>query len=249
MNKNHIFRTNFLLTVISITIFLGISEFVLYVWDYQKTVSVKGYSVPHWWVRANPDWVGDFKRFLSAYEGDPTELEKKIGRNLSLLQEDRDLFWKLNGNLQIRAQNLSHPDYAEVLPDWLVRTDELGHRIGGDPTNPGDDRGFRVLFLGDSTTFGWGVDYEDSYPNRLRVRLEEVGVKIQILNSSMIGYSTHQGLTQLKKELQKIHPHFAVVSFGSNDAYFSSMTDENRKRINQNPFVRLRYALNRLRTF
>jgi len=54
--------------------FLGISEFVLYVWDYQKSVSVKGYSVPHWWVRAKPDWVGDFKRFLSAYEGDPAEL-------------------------------------------------------------------------------------------------------------------------------------------------------------------------------
>jgi len=65
----------------------------------------------------------------------------------------------------------------------------------------------------------------------------------------MIGYSTHQGLTQLKKEFQKIHPHFTVVSFGSNNAYFSSMTNENRKRINQNPFVRLRYALNHLRTF
>jgi glycosyltransferase involved in cell wall biosynthesis len=48
---------------------------------------------------------------------------------------------------------------------WTVHTDENGFRVGGQPAPP-DDRPI-ALWLGDSFTFGYGVDYEDSFVGRL----------------------------------------------------------------------------------
>jgi hypothetical protein len=43
----------------------------------------------------------------------------------------------------------------------------------------------RILALGDSTTFGWGVEDHESWPARLQARLGERGLAVELLNAGV----------------------------------------------------------------
>jgi len=59
-----------------------------------------------------------------------------------------------------------------------LRTDE--HRVAILPEKAPDT--YRVLFLGPSFTFGWGVDYEDTYVAMIGAGLKIPGKKVEIMN-------------------------------------------------------------------
>lgn len=74
-------------------------------------------------------------------------------------------------------------------------------------------QGKRILFLGPSSTVGWGVSDEKSYPS-------VVGKTFDVTNASQIGYSTHQGLALLRNELSGKKFDVTVISYGINDVDF-----------------------------
>ncbi|HPQ68340.1 MAG TPA: GDSL-type esterase/lipase family protein [bacterium] len=90
------------------------------------------------------------------------------------------------------------------------RSDELAER---------SDNTLRILFLGDSRTFGVVLERENTFPALAQVELSSlVGErKVEAFNAGIPGYSSYQGLRLAEKLLPELRPDVAVFAFGFND--------------------------------
>jgi lysophospholipase L1-like esterase len=104
-------------------------------------------------------------------------------------------------------------------------------RIAGTPLNPLGFRGpsldpkakYRVIVLGDSTSFGFinGSNFfvHEAYPNRLQ-QLAEVRNgpgTLSVLNASVCGYNSYHGIMLLRTKLRSTPADLIVVQYGWND--------------------------------
>jgi hypothetical protein len=78
---------------------------------------------------------------------------------------------------------------------------------------------FRILFLGDSVTFGHGSVYEHTYPYLIEQRLKawRPDVDWQVWNAAVPGYNTSQELAHLLEVGDRFRPDLVVVGFFDND--------------------------------
>lgn len=98
----------------------------------------------------------------------------------------------------------------------------------------------KVLFIGDSNTFGFGVPTAASFAEYT----ERLLPGIQTINAGVTGYSSYQGRKILEEYLPRIHPAAVVVSFNFNDrrgvtaghedgqAYFEKVYEASRSSVN-----------------
>ena len=77
----------------------------------------------------------------------------------------------------------------------------------------------RILYLGDSVTFGYKLEnYEQTFPYRIETLLENrLTNKIETINAGVGGYSPWQEYMYLEREGIKYNPDLIVVSFVLND--------------------------------
>ena len=85
-------------------------------------------------------------------------------------------------------------------PSYNVYTNEQGYRIGKTKNKKKDKK---ILFLGDSFTYGFGVDYEYSIPGQFSKKLDN---RYEIVNLALTGYSPSMNLFKLKEYLNKNSP-------------------------------------------
>jgi lysophospholipase L1-like esterase len=77
----------------------------------------------------------------------------------------------------------------------------------------------RIICLGDSFTFGYGVDLEQTYPKILEKKLNEIhSEKYEVINAGVPGYNTGQELILLKEKLIRYEPDIVIIGFCLNDA-------------------------------
>lgn len=77
----------------------------------------------------------------------------------------------------------------------------------------------KIAVLGDSTSFGWGVFYESSYPEVLREQLElSLGAPVEVRNFSVPGYTTHQELACFRAKVASWKPDVVVLHYDPNDS-------------------------------
>ena len=81
-------------------------------------------------------------------------------------------------------------------------------------------RTYRILVLGDSITFGWGVPLEKTYPKYLEQALNKnsPGIRYQVINTGIGNYSTHSEVDFLKREGLKYKPDMLILGYFINDA-------------------------------
>ena len=79
-----------------------------------------------------------------------------------------------------------------------------------------DQNVFRIVCMGDSSTFGSGVYCEDTYPRVLeRLLNNRYGEKkFETVNTGYTGYSSFQGLILLQQSVLKLHPDIITISYG-----------------------------------
>ena len=80
---------------------------------------------------------------------------------------------------------------------------------------------YRVMMLGDSTTFGWGVRQEDTaakfLERKLNEHLPQGYIRAEVMNTGVGNYGTVQEVTYYETIGYKYHPDLVVLVFFIND--------------------------------
>lgn len=115
-------------------------------------------------------------------------------------QSDDLLFWKINPNLSIEGLQTN---------SMGLRSEEIG---------PADPLEYRVLSLGESTTFGLKVAYEETYTALLQKTKPPPGRRrLRVINAGVPGYALVQGYAFLKYWGLDLEPDAVILYFGKND--------------------------------
>lgn len=124
----------------------------------------------------------------------------------SVFIKDKDLGWKLRPGTEDNWKGVRVRINAKGL-----RGPELEYEKAPGRT--------RILYLGDSVTFGFGLEsYGESFPYRMEPILEDLfGEEIETVNAAVGGYSPWQERIFLEKEGIRYDPDLVVVSFVLND--------------------------------
>ena len=81
---------------------------------------------------------------------------------------------------------------------------------------------FRIAFLGDSFTFGEGVWFKDTYPEKLALllsnRYRSSGLKFESYNFGVGGYNTSDELFLLRNIVLRYHPDMVILGYTLGDA-------------------------------
>ena len=109
---------------------------------------------------------------------------------------------------------------------WGVDERVSAHGFRGADPDPGAHP--RILVLGDSSTFGYGVRGEETYAARLQRSLKENGAAaVQVLNGGLIGATIVQGLERYRAIRSGWRPDVVVLAFGAvNEHWGSSGLDD-----------------------
>ncbi len=102
---------------------------------------------------------------------------------------------------------------------WSYSIDGDGdRRVPGSPDPEAAET--RVLVLGDSYTFGWGLDDQDTLPSLLQARLESSKTLGQaaVINGGVPGFNTMQEASYLASRWDRWRPDVVVLGFVMNDA-------------------------------
>lgn len=96
-----------------------------------------------------------------------------------------------------------------------VRTTGAGRSVGF--RDDGLQGGLRVAILGDSYTFGYGVDQGESFPAQLERRLRARGVAADVINAGVPGFGAREERRMLEKHVLPLGPALVLVAVYGND--------------------------------
>jgi lysophospholipase L1-like esterase len=110
------------------------------------------------------------------------------------------------------------PNQQGWIDDGFVTTNSRGFR-GREVDMPKPAGRVRIVALGDSVTFGWGVNDADTFCSQLEhdLRMQHPGVDVDVVNLGVPGYATRQEIALLKRNLAELQPDIVLVGFYSND--------------------------------
>ena len=168
----------------------------------------------------------------------------------TIFEGDPLLLWRLRPNL-----DQAYWDFT------VVSTNAQGFRadypIGAKPAGT-----LRIVCLGDSVTFGYRVppvwpdkpkDYNPEwlpYPMLLEKELRKANPnrQIEVFPMAVPGYTSHQGLAWLRRDIDYLKPDVVIASFGWNDASLSDAPD--RQAIDTSWFpVTIRWLIDHSQAF
>ena len=90
----------------------------------------------------------------------------------------------------------------------------------------------RIAFLGDSSTFGWGIDFDQTYAAQCAASLNEAGIPTEPLNAGVIGYTILQGLSRYRALVRDYKPDVVVLAFGAvNDHYAAPSRESDHEKM------------------
>jgi hypothetical protein len=76
----------------------------------------------------------------------------------------------------------------------------------------------RILMLGDSLTFGWGVPADKTYAKRLEAMLQQAGHDAEVVNTGVGNYNTEMEVAYFLERGAQLQPHYVVLNYFINDA-------------------------------
>jgi lysophospholipase L1-like esterase len=139
-----------------------------------------------------------------------------------------EVYWVEDPN-----QNLEDIPHRETGGSFRVSTDQNGLRapLHSEAKPAG---AYRVMTLGCSTTFGWGVGDEESYPSRLEAILHEGGHKVEVINGGQPGHSSFQGRWLWERTLKNYNPDVVIFGYIVQDSRKVAYTDHQQAVLQQN---------------
>ncbi|UTM57991.1 multifunctional acyl-CoA thioesterase I/protease I/lysophospholipase L1 [Photobacterium sp. CCB-ST2H9] len=74
-----------------------------------------------------------------------------------------------------------------------------------------------LMVLGDSLSAGYQMRADQSWPRLMEPMLNDNGLKIEVVNASISGDTTGNGLARLPKLLKQHAPDYVIIELGAND--------------------------------
>lgn len=127
-----------------------------------------------------------------------------------VLVNDPDRFWRLSPGTTLPENG--GPFFGVIANGQGFREDHAIDAVKG-------DNELRILFLGDSCTFGFGVGQSETFVERCEQRLAKgrPGQAIECINGGVPGYTIYQGWSVLASWGDRLQADVVVVCFGFND--------------------------------
>ena len=111
--------------------------------------------------------------------------------------------------------HVHRPGAQKELMDVQVSINSDGLRDKEYPVQKGD--AYRIIFLGDSLTFGWGVEIEDTFQYILEEELSK-SAPTEVINFGTGNYNTEQEVNLFFEKGPKYDPDKVVLFYFINDA-------------------------------
>jgi len=127
-----------------------------------------------------------------------------IPRRLLTGTDDPLLPYRLRPGARLTWQGVPH------------RANRFGLRGAEIARDPGGDTR-RILVLGDSAAYGWGLAEADTFPVLLGEELRRLGLDAEVLNSAVPGYNTESALALLRHTGLSLAPDALVLGVSLND--------------------------------
>lgn len=106
----------------------------------------------------------------------------------------------------------------------------------------------RVVALGDSSTFGMGVPYEDTFCAQLETQLAAQGVRAEVIDAGVIGFTIEQGLERYDAMVHDLSPDVVIAAFGAINEHLWAQTMPDRPKIDARKYPPLvQHTLRELR--
>lgn len=153
--------------------------------------------------------------------------------------QDIDLVWN-NKPSSTKVQPVNPQGYGRK-DTWAIRINSEGFRGSEREFKDAGNDVYRVLFIGDSVTYGYSVEEADSFVRRVEAALQAryPRYRFDIVNAGVPGWSWVQGLRFLQLRGMALHPHLVVMAHGMNDQFFpAKITDNERIRALDRPSAR-----------
>lgn len=154
--------------------------------------------------------------------------------------KDHDLFWRLRPSQTITSRFFDGKTY---------RINEHGLRGSNIPAK--SDK-IRIVGLGNSCTFGWGINDEATYLAQLEgIINRDPGLpEMEVINAGIPGYSSFQGRRFYALESSDLKPDIVLIMFGWNDQWAAAddIQDKDRKFASQT-VLDMQNCLSRLKLY
>lgn len=145
----------------------------------------------------------------------------------AIFEGDPLLLWRLK-------PNLDHAIWDFTVVSTNAQSFRADYPIGAKAAGT-----FRIVCLGDSVTFGYRVppvwpdrpkDYDPQwqpFPMLLEKELRKANPNrsIEVFPMAVPGYTSHQGLAWLRRDIDYLQPDMVIASFGWNDVSISDVPD------------------------
>jgi lysophospholipase L1-like esterase len=121
------------------------------------------------------------------------------------------------------------PTYRYLLPpgsevryttsefEWVARINRCGLREREFDLEKKD--AFRILTIGDSFTFGWGVNAEQSWPKLLEQKLAKSGRPVEVINAGAAGAGTLEYAEIAEEWISVLRPDLVLVAIHQGDDF------------------------------
>lgn len=126
--------------------------------------------------------------------------DRELRLGIGLHQSDERLLWRPRpgattpwGGDRINAEGFRGPSLAVARTPGVVR----------------------VAALGDSTTFGHGVDVDSTFCAQIVDHYAQSGVRVEVLNAGVVGYTVLQGLERYRRDVRPYRPDVVIAAFGA----------------------------------
>jgi len=73
----------------------------------------------------------------------------------------------------------------------------------------------RIATMGDSSTFGYGVAFEETYSAQLVRMLAEKGVRAEVIDAGVVGTTVRQGMERYRDQVAPYKPDILVAAYGA----------------------------------
>ncbi|MZH03714.1 MAG: SGNH/GDSL hydrolase family protein, partial [Nitrospinae bacterium] len=228
----------FWFSIIVVFFFFGFIELALRVSGFEPAFRYKSFSIPSWMEEMDPVVLEKYQQFVAG--------QGFVNEDAYAYEPDLRYGYRLKPNYSTTVQNYSSAFVVDKLPTWTIFSNTEGFRSSSNEATIKEGKTLHVL--GDSSSFGWGVEYEKSYPSQLVEKLSTIAT-FNLRNLSLPGFSTFQGKLLWQEYGNVKDGDWVILSFGWNDSYSSLQTDRRQFNLRNSIAGKINWKLKHLLLF